>query len=203
MRFALGPDDKRFLSAAWSPTARRSLTSASALTAALERSKFGPCKTTSCSTFSMTVFDGGAPMFSMAPRRRCPFGSHKGGYSESDLWAIPLDSSGAATGKPVRLTNTTGSNVVGLSEARRQANVDSSGAFRIASLVANLARGRQAETTVCLTNDSWNNWPRAWSKDSQTLFYILFESRGIYRRRIRRRPRSRSPEAESTIHQRA
>ena len=51
--------------------------------------------------------------------------------------------------------------------------------------VANLGKtGGKLKQPVRFTNDSWNNWPRAWSPDSETLFYISSQSRGIYRRRI-------------------
>ena len=188
MRFALGPDDERFLSAAWSPDGKaiadirisihgglgvleiRSLQDGKSRVLLTDRSLTG----------------GGANVLEWLPDGRALFGLYKGGNSESDLWAIPLDSSGAATGKPVRLTNTTGSYVVGLSasvDGKRMAILAARSASPV--FVANLGKtGGKLKQPVRLTNDSWNNWPRAWSPDSETLFYISSQSRGIYRRRI-------------------
>jgi dipeptidyl aminopeptidase/acylaminoacyl peptidase len=107
--------------------------------------------------------------------------------NESDLWAISLDSRGVSTGVPVRLTNTTGSYIVGLSaskDGKRLAMVAARYPFSV--FVANLSKtGGKLEQPLNLTNDSWNNWPRAWSPDSETLFYISTRQKGaIFRRHV-------------------
>ncbi|HZD30020.1 MAG TPA: protein kinase, partial [Candidatus Angelobacter sp.] len=109
------------------------------------------------------------------------------GAIQSDLWALSLDSGGAVTGKPVRLTNTTGTNIIGLSA--------STNGTRLAILFQHLpfsifvaelnSAGDKLERPARLTNDSWSNWPRSWTPDSQTLFYdSLRRNRGIYKRTL-------------------
>jgi serine/threonine protein kinase len=98
--------------------------------------------------------------------------------SAKDLWTLSLDSSGAPTGAPVRLTNTTGVVPLSLSvsaEGKHLAALyyrDTSAVF-----IANLANsGGKLEQTRRLTDDSWINVPMAWTPDGQTLFYISYRS---------------------------
>ena len=130
---------------------------------------------------------GGGNALEWLTEGRILFGLYKGSNSESDLWAISLDSSGAAAGKPVRLTNTTGSYVAGLSASRDDKRLAILAArYPFSVFVAKLAKtGGKLEQPLRLTNDSWNNWPGAWSPDSETLFYTSSRQNvGIYRRRI-------------------
>src|SRR4029077_2558517 len=60
---------------------------------------------------------GGANVLDWLPDGRILFALYKNSLSESDLWALALDLSGAAAGKPVRLTNTTGQYVAALSSS--------------------------------------------------------------------------------------
>ncbi len=192
MRFALGPDEA-FLGAAWSPDGK-AIADIRIINFAGGRSGLGVLEIRSLQDGKSRVLltdqsltGGGANALEWLPDGRALFGLYKGNNSESDLWTIPLDSSGAATGKPIRLTNTTGSCVVGLSASRdgkRMAIIASRTPFSV--FVANLGKtGGKLEQRLRLTNDSWNNWPRAWSPDSETLFYTSARQNvSIYRRRI-------------------
>jgi serine/threonine protein kinase len=191
MRFALDPNEV-FLSAAWSPDGKA--IADIRISAQGGRNGLGVLEIRSLRDGKSWVLltdqsltGGGANALEWLPDGRALFGLYKGSNSESDLWTIPLDSSGAATGKPIRLTNTTGSYVVGLSASRdgeRMAILASRASLSV--FVASLGKtGGKLEQRLRLTNDSWNNWPRAWSPDSETLFYISARQNvSIYRRRI-------------------
>jgi len=93
--------------------------------------------------------------------------------SANDLWTLSLDSSGAPTGAPVRLTNTTGVVPLSLSVSADGKHLaalyyrDTSAVF-----IANLANSSgKLEQSRRLTDDSWSNVPQAWTPDGQTLFY--------------------------------
>ena len=189
MRFALGPDEA-FVSAAWSPDGkaiadiRISVQGGRGGLGVLEIRSLQDGKSRVLLT-DQSLGENSVNALEWLPEGRAFFGRYKGN-SESDLWTIPLDSSGAATGKPVRLTNTTGSYVAGLSASRDGKRMAIQAVRSAHSVfVANLGKtGDKLKQPVRFTNDSWNNWPRAWSPDSGTLFYISSQSRGIYRRRI-------------------
>jgi len=130
---------------------------------------------------------GGANVVLWLPDGRIVFDLYKNSFNESDLWTISLDSSGAAAGKPVRVTNTTGSSVLELSasaDGKRMAALFVREPFSI--FVAGLGKtGDKLEQPLRLTNDSWNNWPRAWAPDSETLFYASARpNTSIYKRRV-------------------
>ena len=188
MRFALGLDDV-FLNAAWSPDGK-----AIADIRISDQSGLGVLEIRSLQDGKSRVLltdqsltGGGVNALEWLPDGRVLFGLYKGNSSESDLWTISLDSSGVASGKPSRVTNTTGSYVGALSASRdgkRLAIVTIRYPFSI--YVANLSKtGGNVEQPLRLTNDSWNNWPMTWSPDSETLFYISARQNfSIYRRRI-------------------
>ena len=130
---------------------------------------------------------GGGNVLGWLPNGRIFFGLLKEGVNESDLWAISLDSKGNPAGKPARLTNTTGSYVQTLSataDGKRLAMMTARYPFSI--FVANLSETPgKLKQPLRLTNDSWNNFPSAWTPDGQTLFYVSNRPNpSIYRRRI-------------------
>ena len=189
MRISVGPDEA-FLGVAWSPDGqsiadvRGSFRSESR--AVLEIRSLQDGKSRVLLT-DQSLAGGGGNALEWLTEGRILFGLYKGSNSESDLWAISLDSSGAAAGKPVRLTNTTGSYVAGLSASRDDKRLAILAArYPFSVFVAKLAKtGGKLEQPLRLTNDSWNNWPGAWSPDSETLFYTSSRQNvGIYRRRI-------------------
>jgi Tol biopolymer transport system component len=103
---------------------------------------------------------------------RILFGVFKGNNTQSDLWAVNSASTGRQD-KLVRLTNTTGSMIGGLS-----ASVDGKQLavmfvrYPALIFVANQSKtGHKLEHSMKLTNDSWNSWPESWTNDSQELFY--------------------------------
>jgi eukaryotic-like serine/threonine-protein kinase len=193
MRFALG-ENEQFLpsTVAWSPDGKavayiRTGTGLNYLVS-LEIRNLQDSKSQVLLTDGSLEGGGWDPVLWL-PDGRVLFGIYKEGsvWFESDLWALSVDSSGAAGGKPVRLTNTTGMYVGWLSasaDAKRLAVLFRREPFAI--FVANLNRaGNQLEQPLRLTNDSWTNWPRAWTQDSQTLFYVSARGKqSIYKRRI-------------------
>jgi Tol biopolymer transport system component len=132
---------------------------------------------------------GGDNVLDWLPDGRIVFGLFKHGVSESDLWTISADASGAADTKPTRLTNTTGSYVGSLSssgDGKRLAIMPVHYPFSIFVAALDKAGGKLGQP-VRLTNDSWNNWPAAWTPDSATLFYESSRheaSISVYRRRL-------------------
>ena len=121
------------------------------------------------------------------PDGRLLFSLFKESRSASDLWTLGLDTSGAAVGVPVRLTNTTGVVPASLSASAdgkhlSVLHIRSSNAL----FIANLARsGGKLEQSRRLTNDSWENFPEAWTSDGQTLFYTSRRSNvNVYKRTL-------------------
>jgi eukaryotic-like serine/threonine-protein kinase len=129
---------------------------------------------------------GGGSVVAWPPDGRILFGLFQGNrFTESDLWALSLDSAGAPTAKPSRITNTAGL-VVG------QATVSHDGKrlavlsvrYPFSMFVANLSKaGDKLEQPLRLSNDS--NWPRGWSHDSQAIFYLSQQGRpSLYKRHL-------------------
>jgi eukaryotic-like serine/threonine-protein kinase len=101
-----------------------------------------------------------------------------------DLWEMFLGSSAAAVGKPVRLTNSTGIAPVSISattEGNRLAVLFAR--YPLVLFVGSLIHtGGALEKSYRLTQDSWSNYPRAWTPDSRTLFYDSYRPNdSIYR----------------------
>jgi serine/threonine protein kinase len=127
---------------------------------------------------------GGANSVSWSPDGRILFGLTKS-YNESDLWALSLDSRGAPSGKPVRITNTAGFYVGATSvsgDGKRLAVVFVRYPFSI--FIASLSKtGDAVEQPVRLT--TYNSWPRGWTRDGQTLFYLSLQgSPSLYMHRM-------------------
>jgi Tol biopolymer transport system component len=188
VRFSLGQNEI-FISASWSPDGKAIAdirTSQGYGPGTLETRTFQDGKSSVLLT-DQSLVGGGADVLGWLPDGRILFGLFKDSITESDLWAISLDSGGAPAEKPARLTNTTGSFVATLSasaDGRRLAIVTVRYPFSI--FVAGLSKtGDRLEQRLRLTNDSWNNWPRAWAQDSETLFYASSRHNvSIYKRRI-------------------
>jgi len=139
------------------------------------------------------LIGGGYNVVYWLPDGRILFGLFKDTVTETDLWALSLDSSDKPVGKPTRVTNTTGSYIGAVSvshDGRRMVIVPTRSPFSV--FVAGLDQASEKlEKPVRLTNDSWNNWPWAWSADSQTLFYVSSRNKiGLYKSRLS----SNSPE---------
>jgi Tol biopolymer transport system component len=187
LRFALGQNEI-FAGVAWSPDGkavtyvRADRVSSSAT---LEIRTFQDAKSRVILTERGLLAGGIAPL-EWLPDDRILFGLFKRDTRESDVWAVSLDSSRAAAGKPVRLTNTTGMYVAALSasaDGKRVVTLFARYPFVI--FVGNLSKtGGELEQPHRLTNDSWTNWPKTWTPDSQTLFYVSTRSNGIYMRRM-------------------
>jgi Tol biopolymer transport system component len=188
VRFSLGRDEI-FIAADWSPDGK-------AIADIRTSRGYGP-GTLEIRTFQegrsrvlltdQSLVGGGGNVLEWLPDGRILFGLFKDSISESGLWAIPLDSSGAAGGKPTRLTNTTGSYVAAASasaDGKHLAILPVRYPFSI--FVAGLSKtGGKLEQPLRLTNDSWNNWPSAWAPDSQTLFYASSRhNASIYKRAL-------------------
>jgi len=104
-----------------------------------------------------------------------------------DLWALSLDSTGAAAGAPVRLTNTAGvipSSLSASGDGRRLVVLYTRNTSAL--FVANLTRsGSKLEQPRRLTNDAWDNFPMAWAQDGQELFYTSKRSNvNLYKRNL-------------------
>jgi Tol biopolymer transport system component len=113
------------------------------------------------------------------PDGRLLFALHHG-KGQSDLWSLPIDDGGFSIGEKVRMTNTEGSYISGLSaseDGKRLAVSRSSLPFSIYIADLNL-RGGRVENSHRLVNDSWQNWPEAWTADGKTLFYLSVRNRG-------------------------
>jgi serine/threonine protein kinase len=189
LQFDLGRDEE-FVAGVWSPDGKAIAyigTTSEPYTIKLEIRNLGEGKSRVVLTDKALVGPGGSTL-EWVPDGRLLFGLYRASSNDSDLWALSLDSNGgAAAGKPVRLTSTTGTAVGALSvstDGKRLATVFTR--FPFAIFVGNLSKtGERMERPSRLTNDSWNNWPRAWAHDSQTLFYV--SSRGnlsIYKRHM-------------------
>ena len=198
VRFALG-NDEWYQTAAWSPDGKSIVyirySFGINVTATLEIRDLGDGKSMVLLADPLLVLGGNGCVLWL-PDGRILFEIFKeDGAIQSDLWALSLDSSGAATGKPARLTNTTGTYINGLSASengKRLAILFQRVPFSI--FVAELkSAGDKLEHPARLTNDSWSNYPRAWTPDSQTLFYdSLRRNWGIYKRNL-------SPGAEAEL----
>jgi eukaryotic-like serine/threonine-protein kinase len=187
VRLSLGKDES-FYAAAWSPDGKAITdirVSQGSDAETLEIRTLQEAKSTVLLT-DKSLVGGGGNVLQWLPDGRIVFGLFTRA-NESDLWAISLGSSGATAGRPIRLTNTTGSYVAALSasaDGKRLAVL--SVRFPFSIFIAGLSKtGGNLEQPLRLTNDSWNNWPRAWSPDSETLFYTSSRhNTGIYQRRI-------------------
>jgi serine/threonine protein kinase/Tol biopolymer transport system component len=132
------------------------------------------------------LIGGGGGVVSWVPDGRILFALHKGnGLTESDLWALSLDSNGASNGKPSRVTNTAGLTIGQTSVSRDGKRlVVLSVRYPFSMFVANLSKsGDKLEQPRRLTNDS--SWPRGWSPDSQSIFYLSQQGRrSLYKRHL-------------------
>jgi Tol biopolymer transport system component len=133
------------------------------------------------------LIGGGSNSIVWLPDGRILFGLYKTGSSnESDLWVLSPDMA-RSTANPVRLTNTTGSYIAAITVSRdgkRLAVTFTRYPFSV--FLAGLNRtSDRIEEPVRITNDSWNNWPRAWSPDGQTLFFFAVRSNeSLYKKNI-------------------
>ena len=124
---------------------------------------------------------------SWSPDGRIFFGLYThGSLNESDLWQLSLDSGGTPAGKPVRVTNTSGSelgNVTISRDGKRMAVLLEREPFQ--TFVAALNKeGNKLENPIRLTNDS--NWPRGWTPDSRAIFYYSVRGHvgSLYKRQL-------------------
>ena len=130
----------------------------------------------------------GLNLLQWLPDGRIVFGLSGNGVAfDSDLWALSLDARARATANPVRLTNTTGTRFESVSasaDGKRLTAVLSR--TPVSTFVAEMGgSGAKLENPRRLTNDAWNNFPWAWTADSQTLFYTSDRNpQSVYRRRI-------------------
>jgi serine/threonine protein kinase/Tol biopolymer transport system component len=188
VRISLGPDEV-FLAADWSPdgAAIVDISSPKDLnTGKLEIRSLADGKTHILLT-DKALLGGGLNTVSWLPDSRILFGLFKGlvgDPSESDLWALSLDSSGAPLGKPARITNTIGFQVGEPSisrDGKRLAVVVQRNPICIH--VARLSKKSDAlEQIRRLTNDT--NWPVAWSLAGDSLYYFSSSSHSLYKRHL-------------------
>ena len=188
LRFSL-PQDEMFLTAAWSPDGKalayircpRGRGACTLETRASQQEKPRVLLT------DKQLGGGGANVLEWLPDGRILFTLYKNTFSESDLWALPLDSRGALFGKPVRLTNTTGQLVAGLSSSSDGKRVVTQLAkYPFVLFVGSLAKtSDKLDQPHRLTNDSWNNWPQAWTPDGEALYYVSARPKSsVYKRNI-------------------
>jgi Tol biopolymer transport system component len=191
VRISLGQGES-FLTASWSPDGKAIADIRSSKgfggSGTLEIRNLGDGKAHTLLT-DPALDGGGGNTITWLPDGRILFGLFKRGITESDLWAVSLDSSGALAGKPVRITNTTGSYVGTTSVSRdgkRLVIMCDRNPFSI--FVANLSKtGDKLEKPLRLTSDSWNNWPQAWTPDGETLFYVsVRNNQSLYKHRMSR-----------------
>jgi eukaryotic-like serine/threonine-protein kinase len=104
---------------------------------------------------------------------RLLFTLYESDSARHDLWSISADADATAA-RPVRVTNIAGFTVNGISasgDGKHLAMNLRREPFSI--FIAGLGKGSdKLEKPQRLTNDFWNNWPRAWTPDGQTLFYL-------------------------------
>jgi Tol biopolymer transport system component len=131
---------------------------------------------------------GGGNVLNWLPDGRLVFALFKESNGVGDLWALSLDSSGAASSRePVRLTNTTGvvpSSLSATADGKHLLVLYARNTFAL--FIANLATsGSNLELPRRLTNDAWNNFPMAWAPDGQSLFYTSKRSsQNVYKRSL-------------------
>jgi len=188
LRLSLGQDEA-FLTAAWSPDGK-------AFAYIRCPRGLGPCslETRASQQEKPRVLlkdeqlpGGGANVLDWLPDGRILFALYKNSLSESDLWALALDSSGAAAGKPVRLTNTTGQYVAALSSSSDGKRIVTQLArYPFVLFIGNLSKtGEKLDQPYRLTSDSWNNLPQAWTPEGEALFYVSARpKRSVYKRSV-------------------
>jgi len=193
VRITLGENQFFLLNVAWSPDGkaiadiRDELQSYSTGTLEIRPLQDGKSRVL-LSDSNLNLTGSGANSLKWLQDNRILFGLFKSHTSDSDLWALSLDLNGTSAEKPVRLTNTTGSFVAGLSaSADGQRLVAVFARVRPSLFVANLTSASDMlEKPARLTNDFWNNWPDSWAPDDQTLFYTSDHGKqGIYRQDMR------------------
>jgi serine/threonine protein kinase/Tol biopolymer transport system component len=191
LRFSLGANES-FIDGNWSPNgdaiadirlSEKGLSRA----AVLETRGLNDGKTRTLLT-DLELVGGGPNNVLWLPDGRILFALYKGGASESDLWSIQVNSAGDPVGKPVRITNTSGSFVAYMSASRdgnRLAVTRNHYPFSIFTAKLSEAGG-SLQQPQRLTEDSWNNWPKAWTPDSQALLYVSARANlySIYKMRI-------------------
>jgi eukaryotic-like serine/threonine-protein kinase len=120
------------------------------------------------------ILGGGMNSLCWLPDGRILLGVFTGGLTESDLWAVSSGSSGNGSGKPVRLTNTTGSFIGNLSASADGKRLAVTFLREpIAAFVADLSKTNdRLAQPIRLTYDPSVNRPRAWTPDGESLFYI-------------------------------
>jgi eukaryotic-like serine/threonine-protein kinase len=121
------------------------------------------------------------------PGGRILFGLCTRNQFESDLWAVSVDTNGAAIGSPIQLTNNPATTVGELSaNANGTRLAVTLGRDYNSVLVGTLSHfGGKLDRPYRLTGESWSERPDAWMLDSQAL--LVFSRRqhwGIYKRRI-------------------
>ena len=130
------------------------------------------------------LVNGGANAVSWSPDGRILFGL-KRSVSESDVWALSVDSRGVPAGKPVRITNTAGFVVEQTSVSRDGKRLAVlSLRYPLSIFIGGLSKtGDTLEQPVRLTTD--NGWPKGWTQDGQTLFYLSERgSPSLFKRRM-------------------
>jgi serine/threonine protein kinase len=133
------------------------------------------------------LMGNGANAVGWLPDGRILFGLDTRNQDESNLWALSLDKSGSPHGDPVRLTNTFGMHVAGLSASANGARLAASWRrSNEAIFVGSLSHsGGKLDRPYRLTGDSWNERPNAWAPDGQSLLFdSLPQKVGIYRSRL-------------------
>ena len=183
------PHDAYFLAASWSPDGKAIVdvtTGSKRGTSVLEIRDLDDGKLRNL-LIDDDLRGDGENAVSWSPDGRIFFGLYKqGSINEADLWQISLDSGGTPAGKPVRLTNTSGSELGSVSisrDGKRMAVLLEREPFQ--TFLADLNKvGNKLGNPVRLTNDS--NWPRGWTLDSSAIFYYSVRGHvgSLYKRQL-------------------
>jgi Tol biopolymer transport system component len=190
--YSLGPDEY-FGSLTWSPddksVAYLRVPRANGPPATIEVRSLGDGSARTVLSELRLVTRAGNNVLKWLPDGRILFNLFEHGYAsaESDLWAISINSNGTPTGKPVRIASSPGMGVADAS-ASSDGNYAAIRWFRLSYsiFVAGLrGQGDNLDKPIRLTDDSWSNFTRSWTPDSQTLFYMSTRSdQSLYKRNM-------------------
>jgi len=101
---------------------------------------------------------------------------------DNNFWAVQVDSSGRASGRPTQITNFAGDVLTGFSASRDGKRLVftredyTNVAIYVGELEANGTRLKQPQR---LTINNWVDWPTGWSSDSQSVLFVSSRGGGL------------------------
>ncbi|MGA7410755.1 MAG: protein kinase [Bryobacteraceae bacterium] len=138
------------------------------------------------------VMSGGLPLIDLRwlPEGRIVYAQFDTTFKvDANLWQIGIDTKGAPTGKPKRITQGLGSHIVEFTasaDGKQLALLKE--ALHTQVFVGELAAGgTRMSPPRRLTNDEWSNTPTAWTADSKTVLFSSYRNgstSGVFKQEI-------------------